>query len=487
MSASRVVPSPWSSKRLYRRAPPLLAPLGSDDSGTLGDNITNVRQPHLIGTATPGTSLQLLSAGSILGSAIIGSNGSYSIQPTTSLVDGTYTLTATATDIAGNVSAVIAPFILVIKATPPVAPTTPLLLTSDDSGTLGDNITNVRQPHLSGTATPGTTVQILREGTALGSVLVGSNWSYSIQPTTSLSDGTYTLQPLRQPTSPGTSAPRVVRSPWSSRRLHPPRLRHRARPGGRYRHRGRWYHQRPSAAPDRHSHAGDGPDRGRRDHRGVGPGIAQRGVLRRFRQCVDRRHVLRPGSGGGRRRERQHVEPGIPPDDPDARDAAAHTRRARAARLGRFGDGGRRYHQCPTASPGRHGHAGGDHRIVSGSTVLGSTTAASNGTYSVPFASPLIDGTYTVSVQAVVAGTASASSPTLTLTIDATPPAVPAEPGPRGRLGHSRRRDHKRPPAPPHRHRDGRNHRADRQRIDRGWIGNSQPDGELRGPRSPVR
>src|SRR6185437_12827137 len=48
-----------------------------------------------------------------------------------------------------------------VHAHPPPAPSTPALLPADDSNVVGDGITNVKQPHLTGTAAPNTTVQLL--------------------------------------------------------------------------------------------------------------------------------------------------------------------------------------------------------------------------------------------------------------------------------------------------------------------------------------
>ncbi len=174
-------------------APTLLA---ADDSGLLGDNITNVRQPRLTGTALAGSSVQLLNAqGSVIGSASVGSNGSYTLSPTSPLADGVYALRVADIDVAGNLSQPGLPLTLTILATQPVAPAVPALLAADDSGVVGDGITTIAQPHLVGTAPANATVRIITAtGTLIGSGTAGASGAYSILPSTSFSAGIYLLE-----------------------------------------------------------------------------------------------------------------------------------------------------------------------------------------------------------------------------------------------------------------------------------------------------
>ncbi len=182
-----------SATPLTPSAPALL---GSDDSGTKGDGITNVRLPHLVGTAPVGTTIQILNAsGTVLGSASATASGTYSVQPASPFADGAYTLRARTVDVAGNLSAVSAPFSLTILTAAPATPSAPALLDSDDSGAKGDGITNVRQPHLVGTAPVGMTVQILNaSGAVLGLAMATTGGTYSVQLASPLADGTYAFR-----------------------------------------------------------------------------------------------------------------------------------------------------------------------------------------------------------------------------------------------------------------------------------------------------
>ena len=144
--------------------PPAPALLPADDSGAKGDNITNVASPRLFGSAEPGGLALLIDAsGTVVGQATIDSSGSYTVQPSFPLSNGTYALRVEAEDVAGNISTPSLALTLTIQATAPAAPTLSLVQ-ADDSGTVGDNITNIKPPNsprLTGTATPGLLVDIL--------------------------------------------------------------------------------------------------------------------------------------------------------------------------------------------------------------------------------------------------------------------------------------------------------------------------------------
>ena len=191
-------PSPTATIQVLATPPPVPSTptlLSSNDSGTIGDNITNDTTPHLIGTAAAGTTVQLVNAsGAILGVTTTGANGNYSVQAASPFADGTYVLHTQAIDVAGNVSAASGTLTLTILTATPATPATPALLPADDSGTAGGNITNVKQPHLIGTAAAGTTVQLVNaSGAILGVAATSANGGYSVQFASPLADGTYVV------------------------------------------------------------------------------------------------------------------------------------------------------------------------------------------------------------------------------------------------------------------------------------------------------
>ncbi|WP_100897731.1 Ig-like domain-containing protein [Nostoc flagelliforme] len=93
--------------------------VSSDDSGANNtDNITNKNTPHIIGNAEADAVVQLFNNRQLLGQATANSSGAWQII-TSSLTDGTYNFTATATDIAGNVSSKSTPLSVTIDSTLP--------------------------------------------------------------------------------------------------------------------------------------------------------------------------------------------------------------------------------------------------------------------------------------------------------------------------------------------------------------------------------
>jgi len=126
----------------------------ADDSGNSStDNITNVSTGlTFTGTAESGSSVQLYSNGVAVGSPVT-AYGSYSIDISLT-ADGVYSITAIATDSAGNMSQPSTGLSVTIDTTPPVAPDLPDLTTNSDSGiSTTDNITNINAPAVNVTST----------------------------------------------------------------------------------------------------------------------------------------------------------------------------------------------------------------------------------------------------------------------------------------------------------------------------------------------
>ena len=175
-------------------APSAPALLAADDSGAVGDRITDVRQPRLTGMAEAGSTVTLLNGSTVIGTTVATSGGAYTVKPSSPLADGAYTLSARATDAAGNQGTASSPVGLTILDTPPPAPSAPTLLAADDSGAVGDRITDVRQPRLTGTSIANLTVRLVNaSGTVIGTATASSTGAATVTPSTALADGTYVL------------------------------------------------------------------------------------------------------------------------------------------------------------------------------------------------------------------------------------------------------------------------------------------------------
>ena len=162
----------------------------SDEGSSNTDNLTDVVTPAFSGTAEADSTVTIFSDGTAVGSAVA-TGGSYSIT-TSVLADGAHSITAAATDAAGNVSAASAGLSVTIDTTSPSTPPAPDLTAATDSGSSNsDNTTKLTGPTFTGTADAGSTVTIFSDGAVVGSGLAVSG-SYSIA-TTTLPDGTHSI------------------------------------------------------------------------------------------------------------------------------------------------------------------------------------------------------------------------------------------------------------------------------------------------------
>jgi len=165
----------------------------SDDTGIVGDFITNDQTLLISGTAEAFATVAVSISGEFLGTTTANASGAWTFDATaTTLPQNTYTIDATATDLAGNTSVpgthslivdvgIGAPAVSIVGLTP-----------ATDSGVAGDDITNAATPVLTGFATPGATVTVdLQGGGTVGTALVNGSgvWTLDLP---GLAEGTYT-------------------------------------------------------------------------------------------------------------------------------------------------------------------------------------------------------------------------------------------------------------------------------------------------------
>ena len=93
----------------------------STDSGVAGDGITNDNTLTLTGTAEANSTVKVYDGATLLGSATANGSGAWSYT-TAALANGAHSLTATATDAAGNTGAASSALAVTIDTTAPVAP-----------------------------------------------------------------------------------------------------------------------------------------------------------------------------------------------------------------------------------------------------------------------------------------------------------------------------------------------------------------------------
>ncbi|HAK0242438.1 TPA: BapA prefix-like domain-containing protein [Salmonella enterica] len=159
---------------------------------------TDDRQPILNGTGEPGATITIFDNGTPLGTAQVGENGSWTFPVPRNLSEGNHNLTVSATDPAGNTSAVSAPWTIVVDITPPAIP----VLTSvvdDQPGITGNlvsgQLTNDATPTLNGRGEAGATINVYLDGNpaSIGTTTVNSDGTWSFTPQTPLANGSHTF------------------------------------------------------------------------------------------------------------------------------------------------------------------------------------------------------------------------------------------------------------------------------------------------------
>ncbi|HCM9429471.1 TPA: Ig-like domain repeat protein [Enterobacter hormaechei subsp. xiangfangensis] len=173
-----------------------------DDVNTAGviasGEETDDNRPLIKGTgAEAGNTITVYSGDKVIGTATVQADGTWSLEPTTPLPDGRYTLTAKETDGVGNVSGPSAEYVINVATVPPQAPT--LDTVYDDVAPHADylqkgDVTNDTTPTLSGSSgVAGGTISIYDNGHLIGTTTVGSNGSWSFTPDTALADGSHSF------------------------------------------------------------------------------------------------------------------------------------------------------------------------------------------------------------------------------------------------------------------------------------------------------
>ena len=162
----------------------------SDSGSSDSDDITNDHTPTVSGTAEAEAGVRLYAGAVEVGSATA-AMGAWTITASP-LVDGVHSLTATATDAAGNVSAASGALVMTVDTTSPAAPGTPDLVAASDSGLLdSDDVTNDHTPTVSGAAEAEASVRLYAGAVEVGSATaaVGA-WTITASP---LADGVHSL------------------------------------------------------------------------------------------------------------------------------------------------------------------------------------------------------------------------------------------------------------------------------------------------------
>ncbi|OJH36194.1 adventurous gliding motility protein AgmC [Cystobacter ferrugineus] len=160
------------------------APVAPGVSTPADGALVNTRINVITGTAEADSTVTVYLNGSAVGTAPVDGVGNWSFT-TAELTDGSYVVTATARDAAGNVSPESNTHTFRVDATAPVAP----VVSTPADGAL----VNTRGNVITGTAEADITVTVYLNGSAVGTAPVdgAGNWSFT---TADLTDGTYAVK-----------------------------------------------------------------------------------------------------------------------------------------------------------------------------------------------------------------------------------------------------------------------------------------------------
>ncbi|CZV20699.1 TPA: BapA/Bap/LapF family large adhesin [Enterobacter hormaechei] len=178
-------------------------------TGTLGSgSSTNDPRPQLTGTAEAGSTVTIYDNGIAIGTAVVGSNGSWSFTPSVNLSEGSHQLTVRATDVAGNTGPASPVFTVTVDVTAPQTPSG--FIINDDTGVLKGAIgagqfTDASEPRLTGRGEPGSTITVYDNGVVIGTTTVLPNGTWSITPTSPLAEGTHSIT-LRETDAAGNQS-----------------------------------------------------------------------------------------------------------------------------------------------------------------------------------------------------------------------------------------------------------------------------------------
>jgi len=160
----------------------------SSNSGVTTDNITNDNTPTFVGTAETYSIISLYSGAALVATTTTNIFGIWSATASI-LSEGINTITAIATDVAGNTNITASPALVVtIDITPPPTPLAPDLDAGSDTGVSSiDNVTGDNSPTFTGAAESGSTVKLYNGATEIGSsIATAGSWTIT---SSTLTDG----------------------------------------------------------------------------------------------------------------------------------------------------------------------------------------------------------------------------------------------------------------------------------------------------------
>ena len=176
----------------------------------------NTAKPIIAGTAEARSSVTVkLNGTEILGTVITNSSGDWALIPATELQERAHTVTATATDEAGNTSDSSSPRSFTVDITAPLPPEV------REPGAF----VNIQRPLMTGTAEAFSEVTIFVDGAKVGSTVAAADQSWRFTPTADLGEDSHQLTVTATDAAGNVGAPPKARDlTVDTRRPDPPEV-----------------------------------------------------------------------------------------------------------------------------------------------------------------------------------------------------------------------------------------------------------------------
>ncbi|MDU2878755.1 MAG: Ig-like domain-containing protein, partial [Enterobacter sp.] len=146
--------------------------VGNAATTVVSGELTNDATPTLTGTADANSVVTIFDGGTQIAVVTADNTGTWTFTPDTALGEGSHSFTVRATDPQGNLSAVSAPWSVVVDLTAPTVPTLDNVNDDVSGGVQGNltsgQVTNDSTPTISGTGLAGSTIHIMNNGTQIG-------------------------------------------------------------------------------------------------------------------------------------------------------------------------------------------------------------------------------------------------------------------------------------------------------------------------------
>ena len=160
-------------------------PLAPTVSAPAPSQVISDTTPTLSGTSEPSSTVTIKDGPTTVCTAVADTNGNWTCTPSTPLTNGPHSLTATVTDPAGNTSPASSPVNVTVDN---AAPTTPVI-----SAPTANSTTSSNTPVISGTAEPGSVIEITENDLPVCMATANISGVWSCTPSIALGNGSHTL------------------------------------------------------------------------------------------------------------------------------------------------------------------------------------------------------------------------------------------------------------------------------------------------------